>query len=155
LVDVVPQPVDDYGRYKLECERRVRAAFPDACIVRLGWQMALRRGGNQMVEHLHQWQVEQGFVAASAHWFQACSFLEDTGGVLADLLEGSESGIFHLDGNPGWEFSRIATVINRALGCGWDVRTAEDPRLNNMLRDPRLPCVSIARRLKDIVSAPA
>lgn len=68
-VNDTPVPCDDYGRYKLECEHRVRAANDQAIVVRIGWQMALRRGGNNMVEHLAQQQAEHGHLAASTEWF--------------------------------------------------------------------------------------
>jgi dTDP-4-dehydrorhamnose reductase len=146
-VEAVPEPRDDYGRYKLECERRVLAANADARIVRLGWQIALRPGGNQMVEHFMRRQADRGHVEASVDWFQACSFLEDTARALADLLERPSAGIHHLDGNPGWDMHRIVRALNRALGGAWDVRPTGDPRLNNLMRDGRQPSISIEARL--------
>jgi dTDP-4-dehydrorhamnose reductase len=148
-VDSVPEPRDGYGSYKLECERRVLAANPAARIVRLGWQISLRPGGNQMVEHFMRRQGEQGHVEASTAWFQACSFLEDTARVLADLLEGSSCGLHHLDGNPGWDMHRLVRALNRAMGGAWDVRPTGDPRMNNLMRDDRMPSSSIEGRLRD------
>ena len=142
-VDALPQPHDDYGRYKLECERRVLSANPKACVVRLGWQIALRPGGNQMAEHFMRRHAEQGFVEASTRWFQACSFVEDTARVLADLLERPSAGIHHLDGNPGWDMHRIVQALNREMGGTWDVRPTQDLCLNNLMRDDRLRTISI------------
>jgi dTDP-4-dehydrorhamnose reductase len=139
-VDDTPEPGDDYGRYKLECEQRVRAANDRAIIVRIGWQMALRRGGNNMVEHLAQKQAEHGHIAASTAWFPACSFLPDTARVLADVLE-QPPGLYLLDGNPGWNFRDIAAALNAAMGGPWEVRASEDFRWNNRMLDPRLPAV--------------
>ena len=146
-VHAVPEPQDDYGRYKLECERRVRAAFPGAHIVRLGWQIALRAGGNQMVDFLARQQTEHGRIEASTRWLQACSFLDDTARVLADVLERFPPGLYHLDGNPGWNFHRLACALNRAMGGPWIVQPCQGLRLNNMVRDERLPSVSIEARL--------
>ncbi len=148
-VDAVPEPHDEYGRYKLECERRVFAAFPDAHVIRLGWQIALRPGGNQMVDYLIRRQAEHGAVGASTCWFPACSFLDDTARALADALEGVPAGLYHLDGNPGWSMHRIACALNRAMGSPWRVRTTEDLRMNTMVRDERMPNVSIAARLPE------
>lgn len=146
-VNAVPEPCDDYGRYKLECERRVIAANPSACIVRLGWQIALRRGGNQMVEHFTRRHSEQGHIGVSTAWIQACSFLEDTARVLSDLLASSSSGLHHLDGNPGWDMHRIVCALNQAMSAGWDVRPTADICMNNLMRDDRLQTGSIAARL--------
>ena len=146
-VDAVPEPRDDYGRYKLESEHRVLAVNPQACVVRLGWQIALRPGGNQMVEHFMRCQREQGHVSVSTGWFQACSFLADTSRMLVDLLERPSCGLHHLDGNPGWDMHRIVRALNRVIGAGWDVRPANDICMNNLMRDDRLKTGSIADRL--------
>lgn len=145
--DAVPEPQDDYGRYKLDCERLVRAAHRGAHVVRLGWQVALRTGGNQMVDWLARQQAEHGHVAASTRWFPACSFLEDTARVLADVLERLPPGTYQLDGNPGWDMYRVASALNRAMGGPWDVRPCEGLRLDNRMLDPRLPSASIGARL--------
>ncbi len=147
-VYAVPEPHDDYGRYKLECERRVLAANPTACVVRLGWQIALGPGGNQMVEYCMRRQREDGHVGASKDWFPACSFLADTARVLADLLERPSRGLHQLDGNPGWDMHRIVCALNRVMGAGWDVRPTNDLRMNNMMRDDRLKSESIEVRLR-------
>ena len=139
-VEALPEPSDDYGRYKLECEQRVRGANPEALVVRIGWQIALRPGGNNMVEHLIRRQAEHGHIAASTAWFPACSFLPDTARVLADVLE-QPPGLYLLDGNPGWNFRDIAAALNAAMGGPWEVRASEDFRWNNRMLDPRLPAV--------------
>ena len=146
-VDVLPEPSDDYGRYKLECERLVQAVHPGAQVMRLGWQIALQRDGNQMVSHLFRQHAEHGHVTASTRWFPACSFLDDTARVIADVLEGGSPGLSQLDGNPGWDFRRIATELNRSMGAEWSIRTTEDFRANTRMLDARLPSVSIAMRL--------
>jgi dTDP-4-dehydrorhamnose reductase len=144
-VDDVPQPSDDYGRYKLECEQRVRAANADARIVRIGWQIALRPGGNHMVEHLIRRQAEDGHISASTEWFPACSFLDDTARALADVLE-LASGLYLLDGNPGWSFRDIAVALDTAMGGKWDVRSTQEFRWNNRMIDSgaRVKCIEHA-----------
>ena len=145
-VEDAPEPCDDYGRYKLECEQRVRAVNNQAIIVRIGWQIALRRGGNNMVEHLAQKQAEHGHIAASTEWFPACSFLEDTARVLAEVLE-RPAGLYLLDGNPGWSFWQIARALNQAMGAGWEVRASEDFRWDNRMMDNILSSVALEIRL--------
>ena len=145
--DAVPEPTDDYGRYKLECEQRVRAAHAEAAVVRLGWQIALRTGGNQMVDHLARQHAERGSIDASTRWYQACSFLDDTARVLADLLERGAAGLYHFDGNPGWSFHRIVDALNATMDAKWRVRPTEDIKVHNLMRDGRLPTASIETRL--------
>ena len=142
--DQVPEPDDDYGRYKLDCERRVREANPGARIVRLGWQIALRPGGNQMVDFLCRRHAERGHIHASTAWFPACSFLHDTARVLVDVLERFEPGTYLLDGNPGMDFFQIVTALDRAMRAGWTIHATDDFRFNNLMRDDRLPRAALS-----------
>lgn len=146
-VDDKPEPCDDYGHYKLECEQRVCAVNEEVIVVRIGWQIALRRGGNNMVEHLAQKQAEHGHVAASTEWFPACSFLEDSARGLAGALDQAAPGLYLLDGNPGWSFWQIAAALNRAMGENWEIRPTRDFQWNNRLIDNWLSVVSIGSRL--------
>ena len=145
-VDDVPKPSDDYGRYKLECERRVQAVNANARIVRIGWQIALRPGGNNMVAYLIARQTEHGRIAASTEWFPACSFLDDTARAVVEVLD-LPSGLYLLDGNPGWSFAQIAQGLNLAMGGHWDVRACDDFRWSNCMVDSKLTAASIALRL--------
>lgn len=147
-VEATPTPEDDYGRYKLACEQVVRAAHPGAHVVRIGWQIGTRRGGNQMVDHLEQTHAREGRIAASTAWVQACSFLEDTTEALVYILRSLPGGLYHLDGNPGLSFYEIATALNAWLGHRWKVEPTESPALNNRMIDPRVPVRPITERLR-------
>ena len=141
----IPLPDDDYGRYKLECERRVRAAHPAAHIVRLGWQIGSAPGGNQMVDYLDRTFKEKGQIDASTRWFPGCSFLPDTAESLVQILK-LPPGLYHLDGNPGLNFFEIATGLNRLLGNPWKVVSVAGLVQNHRMLDPRVSVASIARR---------
>ena len=149
-IDTVPEPDDEYGRYKLDCEQHVLAANPDARVVRLGWQIALRPGGNQMADYFTRQQAEHGEVAASTEWFPACSFLDDTAHVLADMATGdlaSAPGVYMLDSNPGWSLFDIAGALNAAMGTPWQVRATGDRHVDHRMHDPRLHAPTLAERL--------
>ena len=141
----VPRPDDDYGRYKLDCERRVQAAHPAAHVVRIGWQIGAAPGGNQMVDFLDRAHRERGQIDASTRWFPGCSFLPDTAESLAQISK-LPPGLYHLDGNPGLDFFEIATGLNRLLGNPWKVEPVAGLVQNHRMLDPRVPVASIARR---------
>ena len=149
-LDAVPEPDDDYGRYKLECEQHVLAANPHARVVRLGWQIALRPGGNQMADYFTRLQAETGQVVASTEWFPACSFLDDTAQVLAEMATADLApapGVYLLDSNPGWSLFNIAGALNAAMGGPWQVRATNDRHVDHRMHDPRLPVPTLAERL--------
>lgn len=141
-----PFPDDDYGRYKLECERRVQAAHPRAHLVRIGWQIGNAPGGNQMVDYLDRTFRAHGRIDASVRWFPACSFLDDTAASLVHVVRALPPGLYHLDGNPGLDFFEITTALNRLLGGPWQVVPGEGLVQNHLMRDPRVPVASITQR---------
>ncbi|HSH04900.1 MAG TPA: sugar nucleotide-binding protein [Anaerolineae bacterium] len=131
-----PNADDDYGRYKRECEQRVRQANPHAIIARLGWQIGLTPHGNHMVAHLHKTQQEQGHIAASQKWYPSCAFLVDTAANLYDLMTTAPTNsLHHLEGNPGLTYFDIVTQLNQLLGSPWTVTPTNDPQLDNRLTD--------------------
>ena len=140
----IPLPDDEYGRYKLECERRVQSAHPAAHVVRIGWQIGFAPGGNQMVDFLDRTNRERGRIDASTFWFPGCSFLSDTAGSLVQVLQ-LPPGLYHLDGNPGLNFFEIATGLNRLLGNPWKVVPVSGLVQNHRMLDPRVAVVPIPR----------
>ena len=134
----VPEPNDDYGRYKLMCEHRVRLANPEARIARLGWQIGTAPGNNNMVDFLHRQHVEHGHVDASRNWIPSCSMLADTAESLRILLETQPAGLYHLEGNPGLSFFEIAVSLNRLRGNPWTIVPMDAPVMNNLMRDDRV-----------------
>jgi dTDP-4-dehydrorhamnose reductase len=134
----LPRPNDDYGRYKLDCETRVRAAHPQAHIVRIGWQIGNSRGGNHMLDYLLRQHAQAGRIEASINWFQACSFLPDTAQGLIDTLLSLPGGLYHLDGNPGLNFFQIVHGLNRLHGHNWEIMETIQPALDNRLLDARV-----------------
>lgn len=147
-VNVSPEPGDDYGRYKLECERRVQSANPDALVARLGWQIGTAPGGNHMVDFLERTFKTEGRIEASIHWYQACSFLPDTAQSLAQLMQAYPAGLYHLDGNPGLNFHEIVTNLNRLRNGHWVVSPVDTPILNNRMVDSRIQVIPITRRFQ-------
>jgi dTDP-4-dehydrorhamnose reductase len=145
--DKEPDAGDDYGRYKAECERRVRAENPEAYIARIGWQIGERPGGNHMVDFLYRQQQEQGRVAASDSWTPSCSFLEDTADGLWRLLNEFPPDIYNLEGNDGCSFFDIASGLNRRLDAGWKVEETDQPAVDIRMTDQRIQLAPVRARL--------
>ncbi|MBP7830922.1 MAG: sugar nucleotide-binding protein [Kiritimatiellae bacterium] len=141
-----PEPEDDYGRYKLQCEDRILAANPAARVARIGWQIGMRPGGNHMVDFLAREMAAKGHIDASRRWFQACSFLEDTADTLITLARSGGGGVHHLDGNPGLSFLEIVQGLKHILRAEWAIRSNDVPDLDNRLRDDRARVKSITDR---------
>lgn len=134
-VDAIPEPNDDYGRYKLDCEQRVRAVHRDALIVRLGWQIGSVPGANHMIDYLDRTFRKDGHIDASINWYQACSFLPDTANGLTKIIQSLPAGLYHLDGNPGLNFYEIVVGLNSLQKESWIVNQTTTPVQNNLLVD--------------------
>lgn len=147
-LDILPEPNDEYGRYKLECERRVQAVCPKALLVRLGWQIGTAPGGNQMIDYLERTFKTHRRIDASIHWYPACSFLSDTSQSLIHMMRTLPSGLYHLDGNPGLNLYDIAVGLNRIHGEPWIVTPVDTPVQNNRMIDQRVQVRSISETFK-------
>ncbi|NCA82477.1 MAG: epimerase [Opitutae bacterium] len=141
----LPLPDDNYGRCKLEGERRVQTAHPGAHVVRIGWQIGTAPGGNQMIDYLDRTFREHGRIDASTRWFPGCSFLPDTADGLVQILR-LPPDLYHLDGNPGLNFYEIATGLNKLLGHPWKVIPVSGLVQNHRMLDPRVPVAPISDR---------
>ena len=148
-VDDLRTARDDYGGYKIRCEDLIVEASNEAMIARIGWQIGTQRGGNNMLEALHQMAAGEGVIAASRCWIPACSFMRDTAEALTGLLDTRRPGICHLDSNAdaALDFPTIVQCLSRRHGAGWLVRENDDYRHDQRLLDERVNLPSLARRL--------
>ena len=146
-VDLQPQPKDDYGTYKLECEQRMTAVNKDLIIARLGWQIGEAPGSNNMVDFLHRKNQEEGRIDASIHWYPGCSFLEDTAEALYGLMCRYSPGLYHVDGNPGMNLYEISQALNRKHDLHWEISKSDQPKMNSLMKDERIAVKSIKDRL--------
>jgi dTDP-4-dehydrorhamnose reductase len=145
--DVEPQPADDYGAYKLECEGRVRRANSDAIIARLAWQIGDAPGSNNMIDYLHRAATTHGQIETSTNWYPACAFLEDTAASLYRLIQSYPADLYQLDGNPGLNFFEIVTGLKRLHGADWIIAPTTTPAQNNRMLDERIAIAPITERL--------
>lgn len=135
-----PDATDDYGRYKVECEKRVRAANPDAIVARLGWQIGDAPGSNTMTNYLTNLARENGGkVEASAAWIPSCAKLDDSAGAMAELMSRGKAGLYQLEGNQhGLSLFEIASGLKKKLGTAWEVVRADEPRRDNRMKDEQV-----------------
>ncbi|WP_420629353.1 sugar nucleotide-binding protein [Candidatus Leptofilum sp.] len=141
----VPDAREGYGYDKLMAEQQVRAANPEAIIVRLGWQIGDAPGSNNMVDFL----AKQEVVRASEKWLPACSFLVDTAVALQTLAHATPD-LYLLDSNSRWNFYQIATALNELHGNQWRIEKTADFIYDQRMRDPRADMPSLDKRLSSL-----
>lgn len=140
---------DDYGLYKIRCEDEITSVNPKATIVRIGWQIGDSRGGNNMLEALHQMHEKGETIRASTTWFPATSFMSDTSAMVCQLLEESKVGIFHLDSNykPRLSYLEIVKGLKKLHNADWKIEACEDYHHDQRLAEERIEMPSILERL--------
>ncbi len=146
--DQEPDARDEYGRYKAECERRIRHANPDAIIARLGWQIGDAPGNNNMVDYLDRTHREKGGVEVSSGWIPSAAYLGDAVEALYALCCDCPAGLYQLEGNPGWTFFQIATELNKRHGNAWNIVRKEEPRRDGRMDEDRVTMGKLDARFR-------
>jgi len=110
-VDDIPDAQDDYGFYKRESERLVKQYNTHAYIIRLGWQIGVGKGKNQMIDYLYKQMEQQGFISASSLWYPSVSFLSDTAKAIYQITQKLPVGLYHVNSNESHTFYEIVTYL--------------------------------------------
>ena len=150
-LESIPDAEEGYGYEKMRAETRVLEQYPEAWVLRLGWQIAEAGPGNHMVEHCVQQMKENGVVRASRRWLPACSFLDDTvDAVVRCVRDAWAPGMYMLDSNStsALTFEAIVRRLNEQRGRPWRVEANEDFVYDQRMIDPRSGMASLSRRLE-------
>lgn len=140
----LPEPGDDYGRYKLDCERQILAVNADALIVRIGWQIGDAPGSNNMVDFFDRQMRETGCIKANVNWIPGCSLLKDTAKTLVQMTVAGAKGLYHLDSNYGLNHFLLALGMSNQNGFDWTIEPFAGEHKNTLMRDPRVQIPSLS-----------
>lgn len=142
-----PDAASGYGAQKREAEARVAAQNPEACIVRLGWQIGddPDDGGNHMLAWMAAQVATHGHVEASTRWLPATAHVDDTAAALVAACD-RRPGLYHADSNEGWTFFDLASALAAHVGRGWTVRPTDAFVYDQRLLDSRQGLPPLAAR---------
>ena len=113
--DDEPNPIDDYGRSKLEAERRVVELLPDALVVRTSLLVGRERPGRQEQAVLEAARGEREIAFFEDEW-RSPVLVADLAAALVELVETQASGILHLAGAEPMNRYELACEIAAAHG---------------------------------------
>ncbi len=91
--DDAPKPLNEYGRSKLQGERRVQAALARHYIVRTAWLYG--HGGDNFVSKVLRW-AESGKLTGVTDEIATPTSAHDLAGAVARLIETERCGVYHL-----------------------------------------------------------
>ena len=113
--DDEPNPIDDYGRSKLEAERRVLALHPDALVVRTSLLVGSRRAGRHEQAVLEAARGEREIAFFEDEW-RSPVLVSDLAAALLELVESDLTGILHVAGAEPMNRYELACEIAAAHG---------------------------------------
>jgi dTDP-4-dehydrorhamnose reductase len=113
--DDEPQPVTDYGRSKLEGEREVLAAHPDALVVRTSLMVGGAEPGPQERLVLQAVDGESEIAFFEDEW-RSPMLVDDLAAALVELAHRPERGLLHLGGPEAVSRFELARTIAAAHG---------------------------------------
>jgi dTDP-4-dehydrorhamnose reductase len=113
--DDQPNPIDDYGRSKLEAERRVLEIHPEALVVRTSLLVGRKRPGRQELAVLEAARGEREIAFFEDEW-RSPVLVSDLGAALLELVATTASGILHVAGAEPMNRYELACAIAAAHG---------------------------------------
>jgi dTDP-4-dehydrorhamnose reductase len=113
--DDEPHPLDDYGRSKLEAERRVLELHPGALVVRTSLLVGRERPGRQEQAVLEAARGEREMVFFEDEW-RSPILVSDLAAALLELAGTDLAGILHVAGAEPVNRYELACMIAAAHG---------------------------------------
>lgn len=117
--DDEPRPLDDYGRSKLEAERRVLEIHPEALVVRTSLLVGRERPGRQEQVVLEAARGERDMAFFEDEW-RSPVLVSDLAPAVLELAGKAASGVLHLAGAEPMNRYELACEIAAAHGLPTD-----------------------------------
>ena len=117
--DDEPRPLDDYGRSKLEAERRVLDTHPDALVVRTSLIVGRREPGRQEQVVLEAARGERDIAFFEDEW-RSPVLVADLAAALLELVQRDVTGVLHVAGAEPMNRYELACEIAAAHGLPAD-----------------------------------
>ena len=120
--DDLPNPLSVYGQSKLEGERAVLAALPDATVLRTAWVYGAH--GHNFVKTMLRLAAEGKPLRVVSDQVGTPTWAADIAAAIRSLIDGDATGMFHYTNAGQTTWHGFATAILAEAGHrGFDVRT--------------------------------
>jgi len=129
-----PNPLNAYGRSKLEGERRAVASCPNTLIVRTAWLYGVH--GNNFVKTIMQRAVEQSELRVVADQRGCPTHAGDLAAALARVIETDVRGVAHATGAGDCSWYEFACAIVSLMGASVAVSPITTGESGSAVRRP-------------------
>lgn len=147
------KPYDGFGGDKRATEEKIMAANPNVYILRLGWQLGDTFEKNNILAALENMHRDQGKIEASSNWILATAFIKDTADFIYRIPAEMDSGVYHLNGNPGISFFELVNLINKKYQKNWNVVEMAEPKRDGRIIDTRVKLPMITDQFQDLAKS--
>lgn len=137
-ISSIPNSEDDYGKYKIQCEKTIEKFHKNAVIIRLGWQIEANARPNNMFESLSKKQAAKGYIEASSRWYPSCSFLTDTAKTVVYSALNFSPGIYMANSNQKYSFFEIVNRLKDKYQTDWIIKETTHPERDDRMIDERV-----------------
>lgn len=134
----VPDSEEEYGKYKIECEKIIQKYHHNAIILRLGWQIGPHARPNNMFHYLTQQHQDKGYIEASSKWYPSCSFLEVSAHAIVDCALNFMPGVYLVNSNQRYSFFEIVTKLNQRYQMNWTIKETTSFKRDDRMMDSRV-----------------
>lgn len=135
-----PNPLNAYGRSKLEGERRALSICPGTLVVRTAWLYGM--GGNNFVTTIVRLAGERAELRVVSDQRGCPTYARDLAEVLASLLEENVRGIVHVAGGGECTWHEFATAIVSELGVPARITPITTAEANRLAQRPAYSVLS-------------
>lgn len=129
----IPNSEEEYGIYKIQCERIIEKLHSNAVIIRLGWQIGVDARSNNMFNFLSKQQSSKGYIEASSCWYPSCSFLTETAKTVVDCALNFSPGLYMANSNTQYSFYEIVNHLKEKYKTDWIIKET-----TTFVRDDRM-----------------
>ena len=147
-----PNPLNAYGRSKLEGERRALSISPGALVVRTAWLYGV--GGKNFVTSIAKLAGERVELRVVADQRGCPTYARDLAGALASLLEANVQGIVHVTGCGECTWHEFATGIVSELGLSTMITPITTAEANRLAPRPAYSVLSNQKLMRTGLSMP-
>ncbi len=139
---------NDYGKYKYNCEKLVKAVNPNTYIIRIGWQISDKGdvNSNNMFNFIKKHLDHYGFINVSDCHLPSVSFLDDTAKGIRYVIENKTPDLYLLNSNDGLSLYDIICGLKAHFKTDWKIESNSDFCRNDIMIDDRVQ----VRKLNDI-----
>lgn len=138
-----PNPLNVYGKSKLEGERRALSVCPGALVVRTAWLYGI--GGKNFVTTIARLAGERSELRVVADQRGCPTYARDLAPALASLLEADVQGVVHATGAGECTWHEFAAAIVSELGLSTKVTPITTAEANRLAPRPAYSALSNRR----------